>query len=97
MYMDYNEENTLWIPLGTMDNVDIDDIMDASRDSQIFLESKAKFTDALNNLPHLTSFGTYRPDPCQPVPFEKLKPWEEDGNIASFVTGTTKNNEGLSD
>jgi hypothetical protein len=95
--MDYGEEHTLWITMGTLDPFVFDPttwmIQPQQRDSQLFLESKAEYTDALAHLPHLPSFGTYRPDPCHPtIPFESLTPWDQVDSISNHVNEQHKPN-----
>eukprot|EP00996_Jenningsia_fusiforme_P003446 NODE_4244_length_838_cov_47.643853_g3918_i0.p1 GENE.NODE_4244_length_838_cov_47.643853_g3918_i0~~NODE_4244_length_838_cov_47.643853_g3918_i0.p1 ORF type:complete len:221 (-),score=52.15 NODE_4244_length_838_cov_47.643853_g3918_i0:176-745(-) len=86
LFMDYGEEHTLWIPMGTIERFDPALVQaDATRHSNIYMESKAEYADALDELPKLRCFGTYRPDPCQDKPFESLPTWEETGSIAQFV------------
>jgi len=86
LFMDYGAEHTLWIPLGTMDQFDPALFCQPDRDSQIFLEAKAEYTDALANMPHLPSFGTYRTDPCHPtIPFVSLTPWDQVDSISNHV------------
>ena len=88
IYMDYGEDFTLWMPLGTISRFDPDLLAvaseaasteDKARDSHIFHENRAIWADTLRTgpMPRLAVFGTYRPDPCQPKPFTELKHWTE--------------------
>eukprot|EP00559_Dactyliosolen_fragilissimus_P003522 CAMPEP_0184861834 /NCGR_PEP_ID=MMETSP0580-20130426/6432_1 /TAXON_ID=1118495 /ORGANISM="Dactyliosolen fragilissimus" /LENGTH=248 /DNA_ID=CAMNT_0027359475 /DNA_START=162 /DNA_END=908 /DNA_ORIENTATION=- len=101
MFMDYDEEHTLWVPIGTIDNFDHEKYLNKQRDSQIYLESKADYGEALGQLPFLNTFGTYRPDPVSHIEnnisFDSLKRWDEVDNIADFVSMTEGDSESQTD
>ncbi|KAG7365521.1 hypothetical protein IV203_038725 [Nitzschia inconspicua] len=80
--MDYHAPNTLWIPLGILDDEVAEEVtnhVDVERDSQIFAESKVPWTASLQtSLPLLSSFWTYKADVCGPIKFDDLPSWQEE-------------------
>ena len=66
MFMDYNEQHTIWASIGSFDSKSYIPSIIEERDSHIFVDSKGviKEEDLNNKLPRLEGFGTYRPDPC---------------------------------
>ena len=115
LYMDYMEEHTLWVAMGTllMDNNDdnndnenknsvtaaIPVTLCAARDCHIYVNKRAKKQQEdifAKVLPYYPDFGTYRPDPCQPITtttnttatgtsWRDLPTWRQVDTIASFV------------
>ena len=77
VFMDYHAPNTVWVPIGTIDNFESSWIQ-IPRDSQIFCENKAQWADTANSLPSLESFGTYKSDVCSGIPFDQLPTWRQD-------------------
>ena len=82
IFMDYHAPNTVWVPLGILDDdsvgLDVTAWMDHTRDSQIFAKDKVPWMEALQSLPLLESFGTYKADVCGDIPFDELPSWQED-------------------
>ena len=78
MYMDYNVTNTVWVPIGTLDDFDPQLMIQVPRDSQIFGESKMAATDALCQLPLQENFGTYKSDVCGEISFDQLPSWQDE-------------------
>jgi hypothetical protein len=76
--MDYNAPNTVWVPIGTLDDFDPQLMMQVPRDSQIFGESKMAATDALCQLPLQENFGTYKSDVCGGILFDQLPSWQDE-------------------
>jgi hypothetical protein len=83
--MDYGEEHTVWMAMGSIPDGSVLPELDPGRDSHIYCQNAASFGKDLEQLPHLNEFGTYRPDPCQPLPWQEIKPWQEDETIAKYV------------
>jgi hypothetical protein len=82
MYMDYNAPNTVWVPIGTLDDFD-PQLIQVPRDSQIFGESKMAATDTLCQLPLQQNFGTYKPDVCSGISFDQLPSWQDEEAAAA--------------
>lgn len=80
--MDYHAPNTVWVPLGILDNecaASVATQVDPARDSQIFSESKVPWMDSLEaSLPLRISFGTYKADVCGSTSYEDLPSWKEE-------------------
>ena len=51
------------------------------RDCQTFLESKSKWGEDIGRLPHLHSYGNFRPDPCRFCFITKLKIFRPGGGL----------------
>jgi len=64
--MDYQEEHTVWISLGSLRKLPDNWAITKVRDCQTFLESKCSWEDDIQALPHLASYGIFKPDPCRP-------------------------------
>lgn len=82
MYMDYNAPNTVWVPIGILDDFD-PKLIQVPRDSQIFGESKMAATDALCQLTLQENFGTYKSDVCSGIAFDQLPSWQDEEAAAA--------------
>jgi hypothetical protein len=95
--MDYGEQNTLWVPIGTLSGFGSSWLDPTKRDCQIFCEEKSTLMDPLQELPQLESFGTYRLDPCCGKSFDQLKSWKESETLQNITASNNINDDDKQD
>lgn len=64
----HQEEHTLWVPIGSLENNNSTVPMDPLKDSHIFCDDASAYERGLDQRLHrYVGFGLYKVDPCQPV------------------------------